>query len=307
MLVLTSILILTYFPEAQGTPQINGVSSDMATVWDTDIKQNNTIADRSGLYALEFMANRTGIVESAYRPVDVGMPYRFTARMRTSLNGANDTVEVTARWYTNAQVFISANNVHASAVLSAANVWDTLTGIFDAPATAAFATIRVEKDDTTTAYIAYCDFAEVAPHPITSRAYLSATQSVASAGSPHQIEYDTETYDYGSAFDTANYRFVAPSYGLYDISLLFHAYTIAAPDAGMYWTVSLYKNGGLHYSIMGGSDNDVMPTNIWYGSWSEPLPLARGDYIEIFLTHNNTANMFVTTTGRFSVAMVGGN
>ncbi len=274
-------------------------------VWDTDVKRNNTIADRSGLYALEFMANRSGAMETDYRPVEVGAPYKFTARVRASLIGANDTVEVTARWYNSAKTFLSAQNVFVSAPLPTVNTWFELAKVFNAPASAAFATIRVEKDDTTTAYIVYCDFASVRFYPVASSAFLSGTHSIAS-GSFTTVQFDSEKFDYGSVFNTGTFLFTAPADGVYTANALLPVSTDPA-DGGMWW-IGRFLAGGtsLPFTIENKATGVILAGAVssWEVSGSVTELLTRGQTIAVQINHNNTVNLIVAVTARFAVFRV---
>jgi hypothetical protein len=253
-------------------------------VWNTDVKQNSTIADRSGGYALEFMANRSGAMETDYRPVETGAPYRFVARLQTSLAGANDSMEVTARWYDDTKTLIGAAvAVYASAPLAGAGAWYELAAVLNAPANAQYATVRVEKDDTTTAYIGYCDYAEVKPQPVGFLAYLNNNTAYATGAT---IIFDQEIFDHGSNYNTVAGQFSAPADGPYTFSAATQSNNWAAGTEGRLQLIRKTAAGVPIETRPGQSHNVHTVNDDPYFAITDTLLLSRGDTVEVNIVHD---------------------
>lgn len=119
-------------------------------------------------------------------------------------------------------------------------------------------------------------------------AYLSSAQSI-STNTTTKAQCDTENWDTDSAYDNStNYRFTVPSGK--DGKYIFNAgSSVGYLDDGEYLQLFLYKNGSSinafpvrQYS--GGFDNQLTY------SFSYTVSLVAGDYMELFIRHNEGAS-----------------
>lgn len=119
---------------------------------------------------------------------------------------------------------------------------------------------------------------------IAARAYLNSAQSI-NNGAARKVLLDTENFDLGSDFDTANSRFVAPVTGYYRITGQVCISNVDA--AGNVCDVYIYINGASYAvgrSIAGsasGSGNDPIATV------STLAPVTAGQYIELYALHDS--------------------
>ena len=118
-----------------------------------------------------------------------------------------------------------------------------------------------------------------------------------------KIAYDTENVDTNGNYDTTNYRFTAPVTGNYLIGTTNSCYI--STGVTVYMAVYIRKNGvATSYRFRGGGvDNDV---NDWFGiSGSVVVPLAAGDYIELWGYANAGSFQIVNTEGHFYGYLIG--
>jgi hypothetical protein len=169
---------------------------DMAD-WGIDIIQNTSVTQMGG-YSLEFVSGKTGESKTDYYPVITGRPYQATAWLRgTSIAGGN-TCKADIEWYTAAKALISSTNIHATGILGAANTWEQHSVIDNAPATAAFAKVCVEKvAEAGGAWTLYCDYAGIEPFLSNFHVYRAGVHNIATATWTH-VAFDTAVHDYGS-------------------------------------------------------------------------------------------------------------
>ncbi len=116
-----------------------------------------------------------------------------------------------------------------------------------------------------------------------ARAYVGINQSVAT-GTSTKVVLDTKTYDPGSSFDNVtNYRFTAPVAGDYNVVGKF---VLQAPVDQTTIQIDVKKNGSdfmrQNVSASGTSDTGILIT--------DTIPLAAGDYLEMFASHTSGSN-----------------
>lgn len=129
---------------------------------------------------------------------------------------------------------------------------------------------------------------------IAARAYLNSAQSI-NNGAARKVLLDTENFDLGSDFDTANSRFVAPVTGHYRITGQVGVANVDA--AGNVCEAYIYVNGANYAtgrSIAGGtsgSGNDPIATV------STLAPVTAGQYIELYALHDSATTSEALQTG----------
>lgn len=75
----------------------------------------------------------------------------------------------------------------------------------------------------------------------TFSAYLSSSQTITSTGTPTKIQFNTETFDTASCFDTSNYRFTPTVAGYYQVNVML---SIGVTSGRAYYMeCDVYKNG----------------------------------------------------------------
>lgn len=79
---------------------------------------------------------------------------------------------------------------------------------------------------------------------VACRAYLSSSQSITN-DSWTKVNFDTESFDLGSDYDTSNYRFTAPVSGYYQVSIAYEWDNTEV--TGLYGAI--YVNGSEYASI----------------------------------------------------------
>ncbi len=124
------------------------------------------------------------------------------------------------------------------------------------------------------------------------RVYLSATQSNVVKNDYVKILFDTESYDVGSDFDTANKRFVAPVTGYYKVDLNL---VISGGDANVTYYPMIYVNGALYQQ---GVTANGAGTTIG-GFAGTDAYVVSGQYIEGYVfcvTAGNTADIVSAAT-----------
>jgi len=140
--------------------------------------------------------------------------------------------------------------------------------------------------------------------PTSSAFSASTTTPGFSVGTTEvKIAYDTENVDTNGNYDTTNYRFTAPVTGNYLIGTTNSCYI--STGVTVYMAVYIRKNGvATSYRFRGGGvDNDV---NDWFGiSGSVVVPLAAGDYIELWGYANAGSFQIVNTEGHFYGYLIG--
>lgn len=122
-----------------------------------------------------------------------------------------------------------------------------------------------------------------------ARAYLATSNQTVTAGNNDKIQFNAETYDIKSEFDSAtNYRFTATKSGIYKIS----CHLQVTPSGNNTGTLSIHKN-----------NSQVTATN-YVGSSGvsvvlqidDVLQLAASDYVEIFLSAVTNNSVVLTNS-----------
>lgn len=256
--------------------------------WGTEVQQNTSVTQIGG-YSMEFIAGQVGEMVTDYYPVQVGAPYRAFAHLRGTSVSANNTCKADIDWYTAAKGYISSTNIHATAALTAADTWEEKAVVVQAPATAAFARVLVEKvAETDSAWTLYCDGAGINPFPYSFFARRTSNQSI--NGSTDAIVFDDETspmFDYGAVHDTATGIFTAPVTDLYAVSA---GVWFEDLNAGVYFGINiicstaakiLYGSRGFAHA-----NGDDPIANVSYPTFL----LAAGETLTVVPIHNHGAN-----------------
>jgi hypothetical protein len=129
------------------------------------------------------------------------------------------------------------------------------------------------------------------------RAYLSGNQSIAK-NTMVVIAFDSETFDEGSQFDVANYKFTATSAGFYLINC---TVLYQSPESGKSYQLRIFKNGG--------TEMDIIMNNAYAGNYttvnaSDTLKLEVGDYVEIYTTHDSAADKNIVGGTKYSYLQI---
>ena len=143
--------------------------------------------------------------------------------------------------------------------------------------------------------IAGSSYAAAALTPAFS-ARMSGDQSYSSASNT-KVNFDTEDFDTGSAYNTSNQRFTVPSgkAGKYFV----HIHTVVDDGTtNSFHSISVYKNGSLSAKI-GESSRTFSTAGDFSISCSGVIDLAVGDYIEAYVyLENSTAIIASFSSGR---------
>lgn len=115
------------------------------------------------------------------------------------------------------------------------------------------------------------------------RVYLSTEQSIASS-SATKINFDTESYDIGSNWDTSNYRFTAPVTGYYRVH---YNATILNLALNSYMQGYVYVNGSPVTQIKDISSNANADPSV---NHSDVVFANSGEYIEAYVWHDHGSN-----------------
>jgi len=119
------------------------------------------------------------------------------------------------------------------------------------------------------------------------RAYMGSTQTISTA-SGTKLNFNTESYDTGSNYDTSNYRFTPTTAGKYLVTTsvrLSGAVTIT--NVQLY----IYKNGSVYNRSTQGFNGDSGPmiTN------TDTVEMnGSSDYIEMYFYHNQGSNLDIS-------------
>ena len=119
------------------------------------------------------------------------------------------------------------------------------------------------------------------------RAYMGSTQTISTA-SITKLNFDTESYDIGSNYDTSNYRFTPTTAGKYLVTA-----SVRLNGAVTITNVQLYinKNGSVYNRSTQGFNGDSSPmiTN------TDTVEMnGSSDYIEMYLYHNQGSNLDIS-------------
>jgi len=216
--------------------------SGTGCVWGTDAQVNTVIANRIGDSCVEFLpttpAGAPVWTLTTPVPIDENRPYKVDAIVQADSIAAGNTVTLRINWYDADKAYLSYDSAYA-AVLPSANVWHELSGIFNPPAGARYASPRFTKEKN--AFSAYLDWLVIEEVRRSFSAYLSSAQTGVSGGDV--IEFDSERYDFGSMFDNVtNYDWLCPATGSYSLQASVRNDAFTPLDDGEYLQVRLYKS-----------------------------------------------------------------
>ncbi len=119
-----------------------------------------------------------------------------------------------------------------------------------------------------------------------------------------KIAYDTETFDVGSMYDSANKKFLPTTAGIYRIVA---QNAINTPGSAVLYFINVYKNGSLYYT---GTLWQESITSTYAHLIVDCLVSLNGstDYIEIYIYNGHATLTYTTVTGtnaHFSANWVG--
>jgi hypothetical protein len=116
----------------------------------------------------------------------------------------------------------------------------------------------------------------------TFRATMSANQTGLSMSTQTKVQFNTETWDTGSCFDTSNYRFTVPSGegGKYCITAHVHTRVESGNTTGK--SVRLTKNGSFLTETVDSLDSNLYNTRSNHQQITAIENLSASDYIEVY-------------------------
>lgn len=248
-------------------------------VWGTDVDVDTAVS-LSGAASLKFLATTPAAnpeIHSDKFPVEPDQPLLCSVWMQASSIAAGNIPYVFIYWLDVAGGYISATAVN-SAILDATGAWRLKSAIGTAPANTRYALIAIAK--VKTAFTVNIGAVLVSRFPRSFWAYrATSTFSVSGTLPGTKVPFDTEVYDHGNVFDTANNRFVAPETGIYSLSHRVEA-AYSQSDQTNYYTF-WFKNG----SSWGNGDTWVASGTKWGLCLStlSSVALTAGDYIEVYV------------------------
>lgn len=123
----------------------------------------------------------------------------------------------------------------------------------------------------------------VRAHPCSFRAFLSADQTGIAANTNVDIDFDTESWNYGDVFDPVGNTFTAPVSGVYSFSSNLYFLSIAA---GSYASPRL-NAGGTDYVTGFHLESSTTGAYIIDAQWT--LALTAGDSAFVKCLHNSSS------------------
>jgi len=116
------------------------------------------------------------------------------------------------------------------------------------------------------------------------RAYRATEAQSIPTGVETKIQLNAESYDSQNEFDsTTNYRFTATKAGYYLVTATIYMPSV---EDGKVVAPAIYKNGGKYSSYR----HLVAAADDMSASVSDIIYLAVGDYIELYVGHNNSVD-----------------
>ncbi len=114
------------------------------------------------------------------------------------------------------------------------------------------------------------------------RATMSANQTGLSMSTQTKVQFNTETWDTGSCFDTSNYSFTVPSGegGKYCITAHVHTRVESGSTTGK--SVRLTKNGSFLTETVDSLDSNLYNTRSNHQQITAIENLSASDYIEVY-------------------------
>lgn len=128
---------------------------------------------------------------------------------------------------------------------------------------------------------------------IAAFAHRASTSQNINSASDIKIQWNGKTKDTTASFDsTTNYRFTAPSQGIYRHS----GVVILDPSSSNIATLYLYKNGSTNKSLGSVITSATVPTSI---PFSFELDANAGDYFELYLNSNSVSQNVVSDASAY--------
>tara|TARA_R100000773_G_scaffold34214_1_gene29188 strand:- start:290 stop:880 length:591 start_codon:yes stop_codon:yes gene_type:complete len=114
------------------------------------------------------------------------------------------------------------------------------------------------------------------------RATMSSNQTSLSLSTQTLVQFNTETFDEGSCFNTSNYRFVVPSGEAGKYCITAHIHTRIESSASTGKSVRLLKNGSFLTETVDSLDSNLYNTRSNHQQITAIENLSVDDYIEVY-------------------------
>ncbi len=138
-----------------------------------------------------------------------------------------------------------------------------------------------------------------------SSASLSGTQAVPVDTDAHKIEFDVADINPSDTYDVALFRYKALVDGYYEAAAFFQVDNDTATAASLEFALNITKNGGA--AVIGKGLQIPSPSGArWWPDCSGMVFLAVNDYLEVYLTMNDTVNTgsVNVSSGAFTVKLI---
>ena len=195
----------TSYPDNDTAPP--GWSVTTATPGTDFIKSDTVKSGRNSVKALG-----TGQVVRIYSdkvPINQNKPYRASAYFRQS--SAENMKFAVYWWKADRSASSTAYTFVHNANLSSTGAWIPLTSVLTPPSDARYASLDLYSTGGS-GITSYFNNATITEEPMSFSAYISSDQS---PSTQDQIDFDTESHDYGGIFDHGNQRMAVTESGVY--------------------------------------------------------------------------------------------
>lgn len=250
-----------------------------------------------GQYSIKFNDSYTSRIGYELLPCVPGQVFEGRTWLYSAdTAAAGDDAHVYVEWYDSSESSLSTDDIHPDGPISAADTWEEITAQLEAPASAAYYSVKVDVDLTGGGGGAmYCGYAGVEPFPPAFFAYRATSSQTIPHNTATKVAFNAETYDHGSNFDHAtNYRFTATAAGIHAIeSLITLVPSVSYNGSTAY--LYLFKNG-VNWLTM---NKVTLPAGGGYELLHASYPcllLAAGDYLEIYAFHTDNQNLFISNS-----------
>lgn len=254
-------------------------------IWDTDVSLD-TATFLSADASIKFEATTPAVnpsVTGQEVPVAPGDIWMAESVARLSSIAAGNTIGFAIQWLDSAKAAVSSSWVSingGTGLLPAINTWYQLSEAITVPSGMGICYARPRFDKAKNAFTCNVDVMGIRKVQPGFRAYRTSAQSI-NSGAGTKAAYDTENYDHGGGYDSvSNYRFTAATAGPYLISA--SATSAETFTVGKAASISIFINGAFYaYDFSYAVATQLLCLRI-----IEPILLASGDYVEIFIAHD---------------------